>query len=158
MAASATRPTSVPLLSPDNPRSSTLAENVLGAPPDARQNQSSASEGARAMTTQPPADLSVEILKQIRGEIQNTNAELRQTNARLDQTNERLDQTNERLEEMREELSRRIVASEIRTATAIAELAMTVRDMTTVLREQHDLRPRVERCEIDIAELKRRVS
>jgi len=29
--------------------------------------------------------------------------------------------------------------------------------MTGVLRASHDLRPRVERCELDIAELKKRV-
>jgi len=58
---------------------------------------------------------------------------------------------------MREELSRRIVESEIRTSTAIADLAGSVREMTDVLRATHDLRPRVERCERDIVDLKRRL-
>jgi cellulose biosynthesis protein BcsQ len=66
--------------------------------------------------------------------------------------------TNERLETMREELSRRIVESEIRTSTAITELAGTVRDMTHVLRASHDVRPRLERCEKDIADLRRRIA
>ncbi len=48
------------------------------------------------------ADLTIEILKQIRDGIhsmrEDFNARLDQTNARLDQTNARLDQTNARLE------------------------------------------------------------
>lgn len=33
----------------------------------------------------------------------------------------------------------------------------SVREMTSVLRAQHDLRPRIERCERDIDDLKRRI-
>jgi signal transduction histidine kinase len=94
--------------------------------------------------------LSTKILKGIRGELQ-------QTNRRLDGTNQRLDGTNQRLEDFREELSRRIVESEARTATALTDLAGTVREMTSILRASHDLRPRVELCEQDIADLKRKV-
>jgi chromosome segregation ATPase len=108
-----------------------------------------------------PTDLTIEILEDIRAEIRETRLDLSQrldaTNGRLDQTNGRLDQTNERLDTMREELSRRIVESEIRTSTAITELAGSVHDMTVVLRASHDLRPRVERCEHDIADLGRRL-
>ncbi len=108
-----------------------------------------------------PSDVTIEILKSIRDEVRQTNARLDQTNARLDQTNARLDLTNERVETgltaLREELSRRIVESEIRTSTAITELAGTVRELTGVLRVTHDLRPRVERCEHDIDELRRRI-
>lgn len=111
-----------------------------------------------------PTDITIAILKDIRASVNETNIRLDQTNTRLeqthkriDQTNERLDQTNERLETMREELSRRIVESELRTSTAIAELAGTVREMTQVLRASHDLRPRVERCEQDIRELREQV-
>jgi hypothetical protein len=88
-----------------------------------------------------PTDITVEILRDIRDEVRNTNV--------------RIDHTNERLDTMREELSRRIVESEVRTSTAIADLAGTVREMTQVLRAANDLRPRVERCEQDIVELKR---
>jgi division protein CdvB (Snf7/Vps24/ESCRT-III family) len=95
-----------------------------------------------------PTDITVEILRDIRDGVRNTNE-------RIDQTNDRLDHTNERLDTMREELSRHIVESEIRTSTAIADLAGTVREMTQVLRAANDLRPRVERCEADIVELKR---
>jgi predicted nucleic acid-binding Zn-ribbon protein len=98
-----------------------------------------------------PMSMTVRILKEIRDEV-------RRTNERLDATNERLDATNERLEAMHAGLSQRIVESELRTATAITELAATVRDMTSVLRTQNDLRPRVDRCERDIAELKGRLA
>jgi predicted nucleic acid-binding Zn-ribbon protein len=101
-----------------------------------------------------PSDLTIEILKDIRGEVRQTNARLDQTNARLDQTNARLELTNERVESGFADVSRRIVESEIRTSTAIADLAGTVREMTSVLRMQHDLRPRVERCERDIVLLR----
>ena len=84
-----------------------------------------------------PTDLTVAILKEIRGEA-------RKTNARLDQTNARLSS-----------LEKRLVESELRTATALTDLAGTVRDMTAVFRAQADLRPRVEKCERDIESLKR---
>jgi hypothetical protein len=89
-----------------------------------------------------PSDLSVQILRSIRDEVRQTNA--------------RLDQTNSGIESLREELSRRIVESELRTATAIVELAGSVREMTGVLRTSADLRPRVERCEKDISDLRER--
>lgn len=91
-------------------------------------------------------DLSVQILRDIRDAV-------RETNTRLDETNIRLDETNTRVEEF----SRRVVESELRTATAITDLHGTVRDLVTVLREQHDLRPRVQRCEEQIAALQRRL-
>jgi methyl-accepting chemotaxis protein len=107
-----------------------------------------------------PTDLTIVVLKEIRDEVRalgtridSTNERIDGTNARVDGMNERINGTNERLEE----LSRRVVESEIRTSTAIADLAGTVRDMTSVLRAANDLRPRVERCEQDIAEMKRRV-
>ena len=105
-----------------------------------------------------PNDITTEILIGIRDEIRTTNARLDTTNARLDTTNARLDDVRTEIDEMRTELSRRIVDSEVRTATAITDLAGTVREMTAVLRVQADLRPRVEKCERDIDELRRRVS
>jgi uncharacterized protein Yka (UPF0111/DUF47 family) len=90
-----------------------------------------------------PEDLTVHILREIRDEI-------RQTNQRLDQTNQRLDQT-------REELGRRITESELRTATAITDLAGAVRDVRQLLQDRLDLRDRVERCEQDIDQIKRRL-
>ena len=98
-----------------------------------------------------PTDITIEILKDIRSAIG-------QTNERLDSTIERLDSTNGRIDSLRDELSRRIVESDIRTSTAITALAGTVSDMTDVLRASHDLRPRLERCEQDIVEIKRRLA
>jgi hypothetical protein len=90
-----------------------------------------------------PVSLTTRILKEIRDEGR--------------RTNEQLVATNQRLDAMRVELGHRITESELRTATAITELAGTVRDLTSVLRAQSDLRPRVERCEVDIAALRARV-
>jgi predicted nucleic acid-binding Zn-ribbon protein len=103
-----------------------------------------------------PSDLTIEILKDIRDEVRQTNLRIDETNIRLDKTNIRLDKTNEGVEAGLADVAHRIVESEIRTSTAIADLAGTVREMTSVLRAQHDLRPRVERCERDIAALQRR--
>jgi chromosome segregation ATPase len=109
-------------------------------------------------------DLSVQILREIRDAVRETNARIDDvkselsaridgTNARVDSTNTRIDGTNARLEE----LSRRIVESEIRTATAITDLHGTVREVVTLLRDQHDLRPRLQRCEEQIADLQQRL-
>lgn len=92
-------------------------------------------------------DLSTSILREIRDGIH-------ETNARLDQTNTRLDQTNARMEEGFDTLSRRLVESEVRTSTALVDLAGSVREVTALLRSQHDLRPRVEKCEAEIDQLK----
>ncbi|HEX8792495.1 MAG TPA: hypothetical protein VF765_16220 [Polyangiaceae bacterium] len=106
-----------------------------------------------------PTDLTIEILKNIRDEVRLTRTDL---SARIDATNVRLETLREdlsgRIDTLRDELSRRIVESEIRTATAVTDLAGAVSEMTGVLRASHDLRPRVERCELDIAELKKRVA
>jgi hypothetical protein len=91
-----------------------------------------------------PTELTIEILKDIR--------------AGIEKTNERVDSLREDTNARLDLLSRRIVESEVRTSTAIVDLAGTVREMTTVLRTQSDLRPRVERCERDIEELRQRTS
>jgi chromosome segregation ATPase len=90
-----------------------------------------------------PDDLTIEVLKEIRDEGR--------------KTNERLNDTNSRLDQMRDELSRRIVESEMRTATALTELAMSVKDVAGLLRAQNDLKPRLEKCEEEIEKLKRRL-
>jgi uncharacterized protein Yka (UPF0111/DUF47 family) len=103
-----------------------------------------------------PSDLTIEVLKSIRDEV-------RATNERMDGLRDDVHATNGRIDALRadtqqgfSEVSRRIVESDVRTATAITDLAGTVRDMTAVLRAQHDLRPRLEQCERDIDALKRR--
>jgi hypothetical protein len=93
-----------------------------------------------------PTDVTIEILKSIRDDVHVLAERQSETNARLDTTNDRLDV-----------LSRRVVESEVRTATAITDLHGTVRDMVDVLRAQHDLRPRLDHAERDISEIKNRL-
>ena len=97
-----------------------------------------------------PTDLTLEVLKEIRDEG-------RKTNTRIDETNKRLDETNARLEALREDLTRRVVESEIRTATALTALSADVRELTSFLKQTQDLRPRVTQCEQDIAAIKQRL-
>jgi len=103
-----------------------------------------------------PTDVTVQILREIRDEILGTNARIEQTNARIEQTNARIEQTNVRLDQKFDELGRRLGESEIRTATAINALVGTLGDIKQLLADRLDLRDRVERCERDIDELKRR--
>jgi chromosome segregation ATPase len=99
-------------------------------------------------------DLTVEILKDIREENRRTNAELQELRQEFRQElREGLGTLRQELGARIDETNRRLVASEARTATAITELAGDVRELTSYLRAQGDLRPRVERCERDIADL-----
>jgi ABC-type transporter Mla subunit MlaD len=118
-----------------------------------------------------PTDVAIEILKSIRDDVHVLAERQGETNARLDETNVSLAETNARLDQTRNEiraglaqtnarldtLSRRVVESEVRTATAITDLHGTVRDMVDVLRIQHDLRPRLDHAERDITEIKNRL-
>ena len=97
-----------------------------------------------------PTNLNTEILKGIR-------EEGRKTNERIDVTNSKLNSLENHVDQLRDELSRRIVESEIRTSTAIADLAGNVRELTSFLKQTNDLRPRVEQCEDDIQSIKRRL-
>jgi hypothetical protein len=78
-------------------------------------------------------DTTLAVLKDIRGEVRSTNG--------------RIDVVTDRPDALREELSRRIVESEVRTSTALTDLAGTVGELSAHLEGQHDLRPRVERRE-----------
>ena len=104
-----------------------------------------------------PTDITIEILKDIRTGVQQTNERIDHLSGRIDHLSGRIDQTNEDLSGRLDTLTRRVVESEIRTSTAITALAGSIQEMTLVLRASHDLRPRVERCELDIAELRRRL-
>jgi chromosome segregation ATPase len=111
-----------------------------------------------------PTDLTIEVLKEIRNSVRELGTQVEGTNRRLDalreDTNARFEGVSQQFEGVNERLdtlSRRVVESEVRTSTAIADLAGTVREMTSFLRAANDLRPRVERCEADIADIKRRV-
>ncbi|MGV3625584.1 MAG: hypothetical protein ACO1OB_32535 [Archangium sp.] len=92
-------------------------------------------------------DPTLAVLREIRDEGKRTNERLDQTNARLDQTNDRLDQ-----------LTRRVVDTEVRLGTALAEVAGSVNQLATLIKQDRDLRQRVDRCEHDIAELKTKLS
>ena len=104
-----------------------------------------------------PTDLTVQILREIRDEIRGTNKRVDETNRRIDETNRQITETNSRLDQTRDELGKRIVESELRTATAITELAGAVQDVRTLLQDRLDLRDRVTRCEEEIAEIKRKL-
>lgn len=96
------------------------------------------------------ADLTIEILKQIRDEIRVTRADLSaridETNARLDQTNSRLDQTNSRLDQTNSRLDR--------VEETLLELAQQQRFVVKHLRAS---RKRELRIEADVIELRKRV-
>jgi len=87
-----------------------------------------------------PTDITVQILQDIRNGIQ--------------QTNERLSQTNERMDERFELLGRRLTESELRTATALTEVASTLGGIKRLLAERLDLSERVESCEKEIIRIK----
>jgi chromosome segregation ATPase len=109
------------------------------------------------------ANLTLEILRQIRDEARATNERLDQTNERLDQTNERLDQTNERLDRTNQHLAsfearvdRRFREQEEATRDGFALVAKHLRRLDQRIdnvlvgphRDEHrDLRERVEHIE-----------
>ena len=105
-----------------------------------------------------PDDLTVRVLVEIRDGLHEVRGELREglheVRDEIRQTNQRLDKVEVRLDQQ----GQRVVESELRTATAITELHGTMRDIHGVLKNQLDLRDRVERCEREIDELKKRVS
>lgn len=84
-------------------------------------------------------DVTIKILKEIRDQ-------LGKTNARLDDV--RVDLGT---------LATRVTESELRTSTAMHEMVETNREIATLLRGGFDLRKRVEKCERDLAVLKRKV-
>ena len=93
------------------------------------------------------ADLTVQILREIRDDIRGVKEEARKTNERLDQTNERLDQTNERLNAVENTLkdmagqftliARFVKNSQKRTFREIDEVKRRV----TVLEERAGIKP-----------------
>ena len=101
-------------------------------------------------------DLTIHVLTEIRDEIRKTNVRLddhiaatehigRDLGARIDETNRRVDR-----------LTDHLVATEMRIGTSLVDVGTTINDVRDMLRGQLDLRARVERCEHEIDELKRR--
>lgn len=107
-----------------------------------------------------PDDLTIRVLVEIRDEVRNTNQRMDTLTGRVDTLTEHVDRMSDRVGSVEaglEKLGQRVVESEIRTATAITELHGTMRDIHGLLKNQLDLRDRVERCEREIDELKKRV-
>ena len=86
------------------------------------------------------ADLTIEVLKEIRDEVRATKVELKQqiaqTNERLDQTNERLGETNDRLER----LERRQVETEVRLATELTSVVGAIHELRDAVLADRELR------------------
>jgi hypothetical protein len=104
-----------------------------------------------------PVNLTIRVLREIRDEVRKTNERLDATGAHLDARIDGLGAGIGGLGARIDGLGARIIESELRTATALTDLATNVREMTAVLRAQHDLRPRLERCERDIEDLRARL-
>ena len=107
-----------------------------------------------------PTDVTVEILKSIRDEVQGLradvhglSAEVHGTNDRLDGTNDRLDGTNDRLGR----LERRQTETEVRLSTELVAVVGAVREVRDLLREDLGLRARVEDHERRITAVETRV-
>lgn len=96
-----------------------------------------------------PTDVTTRILIEIREELRDTKQGLNAVNVRVDHLSDRVDFMNE-------DLGRRIVESELRTATAIHELGGTLREVHTLLKDRA-LHDRVTRCEREIDDLKHRL-
>ena len=104
-----------------------------------------------------PTDLTLEVLKSIRDEVRETRMEL---SGEVRDVRAELSGLSGEVREIRTDLAavaRRVVESEVRTATAITELHGTVHDLVDVLRAQHDVLPRLERAEREITEIKNRL-
>jgi len=106
-------------------------------------------------------DVTTKILIEIRDEIRTTNQRLDQTKTEL---KEEISLVRTELALVRTELREEIgqvrgeaVERELRLATQIVEQTAATRDLYTMLTGQLDLRDRVERCERDIGDLKKRV-
>jgi predicted nucleic acid-binding Zn-ribbon protein len=105
-----------------------------------------------------PTDLTLHVLIEIRDEIRGTNARVDRLEARVDRLESAMTLSGEQVHGALGQLARRVTEAELRTATVISELAGSVRDLHTLLRDRLDLRDRVDRCERDIDDLKRRVN
>jgi hypothetical protein len=106
-----------------------------------------------------PTDLTIEILKDIRAEVRQTNGRLDLTIGRLDQTIGRLDQTNERLDtvvDRVERLERRQTESEVRLTTEIVAVAAAVLEVRDLLRDDRGLRATVDDHERRLSAVERR--
>lgn len=103
-------------------------------------------------------NLTVEILKSIRDEIRSTNTRVDMLSGQFHEFRREMNELRGEVVEVTNTLGRHIVESETRTATAVTALVGEVQTLTTHLRSQADLRPRVERNERDIEAIKARLT
>jgi hypothetical protein len=107
-------------------------------------------------------DLTVTILQEIRDELHYIRGEIRETKetlgARIDVSNIELRTTREELRAEIRATNQRITEADLRHTTQIHELIDVMRHISGQLDRAGGLEPRVEACERDIADLKRRFS
>jgi FtsZ-binding cell division protein ZapB len=96
------------------------------------------------MTT---VDLTIELLKQIRDGVYETNTRLDQTNARLDQTNARLDRTRTEFLERLDQTNGRLERLEGQVAEGLGYMRMLAERDERLAGDVADLRHRVEALE-----------
>lgn len=97
--------------------------------------------------------LTLAVLKDIRDEVRKTNERLDVTNGRLDATNGRLDVTNERLDRIEQGQTE----AEVRLATELLAVSSAVHEVGDLLRNNLDVRSKVEEHAARIAALERKV-
>jgi chromosome segregation ATPase len=108
-------------------------------------------------------DLTLRVLIEIRDQISGVRDQVAETNKRLDGTNERLDRTNERLDQSVERLDRiegRLDHHDKHLAaigTEMVAVHAVLSDVVQVMKGRRKLESRVDRCEREIDELKRRL-
>ncbi|MEK6609084.1 MAG: hypothetical protein AABZ30_15610 [Myxococcota bacterium] len=97
-------------------------------------------------------DITVEILRGIRSDMQGVRQEMQAMCQEQHATNERLDATNERLDR----LGRRQTETEVRLSTELVAVAKAVNDVRDLLRENLSVRGEVADHERRIGALERR--
>ena len=106
-------------------------------------------------------DLTVHILTEIRDELRGVRDEVRSVRDEVRVTNQLLDETRTELKaeiaQVRDEVGHKILAVELRVATGITNLNATSIETNRLLTDRFELRDRVERCEHEIDELKKKV-
>ena len=103
-----------------------------------------------------PTDITIEILREIRDEIRNTNGRIDGVRDELRATNNELRTTKDETNARFDTFTRRQTETEIRLATEIIAVAGAVREVRDVLREDLALRARVDDHERRISAMEHR--
>jgi predicted nucleic acid-binding Zn-ribbon protein len=104
-----------------------------------------------------PVDLTLRILNEVRNDVRALKEQLDGHDARFDAIDRELAGRFDTLDRRFDAVDRRQTEADVRTATALAEVAGTLRDLHAMVRDRLELRDRVDRCERDIADLQHRV-